>query len=343
MPDKTLPRPPQVTLLGGAILVGSVLMVMVAFDRIASLGSIEEQEAAARFVDRGLGRGLGIDADQWQTVLRVMCLVAGGTGVVTAFLGWQVLQRDRGARVALSALAPVLLVAGTSTADYVATIVVVAIVLLWRQPSRDWFNGVAMKPRPAPVRAPDPRPRETVHAGPTGTNGPAGTNGPDPTPYAGAPWPPPPAPQTRPGGLTAAVITTVVGSGLVIAAVLLGLVTILADRSQVEQEVADEMASQPAYSDLDLDSGVLVAVIIAMLIAFAVWAVVAIVLAVLTLRGSNGARIALIVSAFGSAMASLLGVLAIFPLVLTGASVAVAVLLMRADTAAWFAAHRRRP
>ena len=69
----------------------------------------------------------------------------------------------------------------------------------------------------------------------------------------------------------------------------------------------------------------------------------AIVLALLTVRGSNGARIALIVSSFGAAFASLLGVLAILPLVVTGACIAVAVLLMRADTAAWFAAQKHRP
>lgn len=332
MTDKTLPRPPQVTLLGGAILVGSVFMVLVAFDRMASLGSIEEQERAVRFVSQGIGKGLGIDADQWQTVLRVLCMITGGAGVVTAFLGWQVLQRDRSARVALSVLAPVLLVAGPPTADYIATIVVVAIVLLWRQPARDWFNGIV--PPKAAVRAPE-RSREMAPSGPP--------------PYVDpAAWPPPQHQQDqrdplagRPGAVVAAAITTIVGSTIVIAMVIVGVLAIVGNRADFEQQMNDELASQSAYSDLDIDGSVITDVFLGLLVVFAVWAVVAIGLALLTLRGSNGARITLVVSAIGAALASLLGVLVVFPLVLTGACVAVAVLLMRGETATWFAVRKR--
>jgi hypothetical protein len=59
-------------------------------------------------------------------------------------------------------------------------------------------------------------------------------------------------------------------------------------------------------------------------------------LAVHVLRGHDGARIALVVSAICAAVTSLVGVLIVVPLLVGAACVWVAVLLLRADVARWF-------
>lgn len=343
MSDASQPRPPQATFCGGTLLVGSVLVILLAFSRMSSLGTIEAQEDAQLFAD-SVGEGVGLSADDWQSVLRVLCLVAAGLAVVTSYLGWRVLQRDRGARLALSVLAPVSLVTGIAVADFIPAIMAVAVVLLWRPPTRQWLDGVAVSQHPAlaGVRG--------------GSAGEASRPASPPTPYA-APTPPSSGPahppvwspgehpvhpvhptsSERPGGVLAAVIVTIASSALVLVSLAVALLLVLGDRARFEGDVAEEISSQQAYRDAGLDAGVLVDTIVVALLVFLVWAVVSIVLAVLVLRGSNAARIALVVSAICAAVASLLGVLAVVPLAVTAACVTVAVLLLRGDAAAWFA------
>lgn len=354
MTEKGHQRPPQVTLLGGAILVGSIATLALAFDQMASLGSIEAQQQAQDFVDAGVGRGLGIDANTWQSVLRVLCLVTGGVAVVSAFLGWQVLQRVRSARVPLTVLAPVLLFAGAPTADFVATTVVVAIVLLWRQPARDWLDGKAVEP-PRPLSAPKPITPTT----PNTPNAPAAqAQAQAPTydaPPAAYPPPPPnayypqPARHAHPSGPTGSVrpqtvltagIITIVSSVLVLLASAATLLAIATSRPAFERELDAQLGSEPAYDELGLDATDLTTVVAVALGFAAVWAVAAIVLAAFTVRGSNGARIALVVSSFALAALSLLASAAVFPLVFLGLGVAVGVLLLRGDASAWFASRR---
>lgn len=345
--DKPLPRPPQATFCGGTIIAGSVLVVLLAFGRMASLGTIEAQEEAQLFAD-SVGNGIGLTADDWQGVLRVLCVIAGGLGVVTAYLGWRVLQRDRSARIALSVLAPIALVAGIAVADFIPAILAVAVVLLWRSPTRDWFDGKVV-PRPEPRSArPDPV-AAAASARTTGSGDTAPTTPAAPATPGGAPvWPgaaayPPPAgattalrPAARPGTVLTAAVMTIVTSSVVLLALVGAMFFVAGDRASFESEVSDEMGSQQAYQDVDVDPAVIVDVFIGLLVVFAVWALVAIVLAVMTMRGSNGARITLVVSAIGAALASLIGVLVVVPLLVTAVCVAVAVLLLRRDAAAWF-------
>ena len=154
--DKTLPRPPQATLLRrrdpgrlGARWCCS-----------PSTGSPRSARSRRRsrpqlFADSGLGKGLGLDADEWQSVLRVLCIVAGGAG-----------RRHGVPRLAGAAARPLraarperaragrCLVAGIAVADYIAGDRARSrVVLLWRRRSRDWFDGkVAPRPEPRPAR-----------------------------------------------------------------------------------------------------------------------------------------------------------------------------------------------
>lgn len=345
MSDKTLPRPPLATFCGGTIVAASTLLLLLSFSRMGSLGSIEAQEQAQAFVD-SIGSGVGLTADTWQSVLRVMCVISGGLSVVTGFLGWQVLQRDRRARLALSVLAPVALVVGSAVAEVVPAVMTVAVVMLWRPPVREWFDGRVWEPPvrkpvaavPAPPAAPTSPTSPAEQAAPTPPAGatavpsyaPPPTYAPPPPSYAA----PRPGGHERPGTVVGAAVTTIVSSALVLAMLVIGLAFVLGNRSDFEGAITDEMAGQPAYDDLD--PSVLTGVAIGAMLVFVLWAVVAIVLAVLMLRGSNPARIALVVSSFAAAAASLVGVLAIFPLLVTAACVAVGVLLVRRDVATWF-------
>jgi hypothetical protein len=368
MPDKPLPRPRQVTFSGWTIVVGSVLTILFAFQRIAELGSLEAQEAAAEFIATAPGDSLGLTVDDVQTAIRVMCLVAGGTAAATAILGWQVLQASRSARLVLSFLAPVLFVAGLTSGGLFSALVAAAVLMLWAQPARDWFHGKApvrdaagaramaggapyppVSERPTPPAAPTPpagQPVGATQALPAAEQEPGSratmTDMSQPNPY-GVPPPPPPGgpvgPARRPGRVTAAVVTSITASTLTLVGLLVSLLFIGANRDDFVREVESQLAGSSAYDGISSDT--VADVSLGFLVVLAVWCVLAIGLALGTLRGSSGARIALIVSASLSALVSLLGVLAIVPLALTIASIATIVLLVTGDAGAWFASRKR--
>jgi hypothetical protein len=345
MSDKPLPRPPQVTLCAAAIIVGSVFVLLIAFDEMAGLGSIEAQERAADFVGSPPGDGLGLSADEVQSLLRVLCVIAGGAAVAAAMLGYRVFKRERSARIALSVIAPVLVLTGVPIGDFIPAVVGVAVLMLWFQPARDWFDGKPMQQRPTLAQARAAAVSGTQphqHAQPSHPAQPPAPDAAQP----GAPWTPPASPGVAPYAgaerprsvLTAAYVT--IGCSATVALVLLSaLFTALTDRAQLEADVADQISGNDMYADLD--PGPIVVLLYVMIGLFVVWALVAILLAVLTLRGSDGARVALVVSAFGGAAASLLGILVVVPLAVGALCVWVAVLLLRGDVTRWYADQRR--
>lgn len=340
MTDQSPARPRQVALLAGAVMVGSVIVLLLTFDRMAGIGSIETQQWASDFVSKPPGDGLGLSADDVRGILRVTYLVSGATSVAAAILGGYLLRRSAGARLALTIIAPVLVVSAWATAGFAAALVGAAVVMLWLQPSRDWFAGrtptapsaqtaagsrAASSPARHPVAArPDPPALAAPERGSTST-----LQAPQPrAPYA-------PPVQARPQSVVTACIATLVCSAVVGVALLIGLLVLMLDRASFEREVERELASSSVYDGLDA-STVMVASIV-MLVLFVIWAAGAAVLAILTLRGSSVARILLVVSALAAAAASLLGVMAVVPLAITATCVAVAVLLLRRDSSAWFA------
>ena len=80
-------------------------------------------------------------------ILRVLCMVAAGCATAAAILGYQVLQRRRSARVALTVLALPLFVTGVASGGFMSSLVAAMSVMLWFQPARDWFDGVVHEPR----------------------------------------------------------------------------------------------------------------------------------------------------------------------------------------------------
>src|SRR3954468_14809817 len=135
-------RPRQVTLAGWLTMAGSALVVLLVFDRVSGLHSIETRESVERFLAEPPGRDLGLGMDGVLSALRTMALVAGGCAAAMAILGYHVLKRSRSARLAVSILAVPLFVTGMVTGGFVSSLVAASCVMLWLQPSRDWFDGV---------------------------------------------------------------------------------------------------------------------------------------------------------------------------------------------------------
>ncbi|MEO9322653.1 hypothetical protein ABFT23_04130 [Nocardioides sp. C4-1] len=363
MTAKTPPRPPQVTMLGSFVLGASAMLVLLAFDRVAALTTIEAQQDIADFLGTSSGEVLGLDADGMQTLIKAIWTFLGGAAVITSFLGWRVLQRDRGARLALSILVPLMLLSGsvvwqvnaTFSFDEMLTILVaVSTLLLWTQPARDWFAGrtpAPLAPRPtstaatAAPAAPTSTPTALPGYAPPPTAGQsagASTPPPAPDPWGRTPTAAPePGKQPLPRPVVTAVVATIVASSVVLAACLIGLVGVTTDRSGMENAMADEISGRSAYDDLDLDPALLVNLTIGLLVVLLVWAIIAIGLAAMVANRVNAARIALAVSAIGAALASLLGAMLVVPLLITAACITVAVVLLRSSTSQWFAEQKR--
>ena len=170
------PRPRQVTLAATLIICGSVLVVLTVFDRIAGLQTLETRESIEKFLAEPPGNDLGLGVQGVLDILRVFGMVAAGCATAAAILGYHVLRRNRSARLALTLLAVPLFVSGIVTGGFLSSVVAAASVMLWFQPSRDWFNGVVREERPTPASARA-----------TGSGLPDGDAGPVPPP-ARLPW-----------------------------------------------------------------------------------------------------------------------------------------------------------
>ena len=98
-------RPRQVTLAAWLIMGGSVLVVLTVFERMAGLHSLETRQSVEKFLAEPPAdgpRARGLRGARHPARLR---MVAAGCATAAAILGYQVLQRSRSARVALTVLA----------------------------------------------------------------------------------------------------------------------------------------------------------------------------------------------------------------------------------------------
>ena len=98
------------------------------------------------------------------------------------------------------------------------------------------------------------------------------------------------APDRRPGTVTAAGVLTIIFSGL--AFLLFGFVLVLV--LVARDMMAGELETTPGFEGISIDQVVAVAAVTMGVLAL--WALVAIILAIFALRRSNGARIGLVVS-----------------------------------------------
>ncbi|WP_244930321.1 hypothetical protein [Nocardioides sp. W7] len=351
-------RPPQATFAAGLAIGGSVLLVLFAFETVSGLRSLETRQAVEEFVARPPGEGMGLDVEQVLGIMRGLAMVAAASAAAIAVLGVYALQRSRPARLALTVLAPLLAVSGLVLGGMLSSAVAVAIVMLWLQPSRDWFNGVAPRPAPErrPERTPDPEPPTPWQQPPPPASVPSTS---EPRPYAGfgnapqphqaplapgapAPYQPhgaarPGAPGPRPPAVLWAcvltwVLTTLIAGGMLLTAVVVGLSPEL---------VLDEVRRrEPTMAD-DITEDMLVGTAIAMAAIVVLWCVAAAVLAWFAFRRAQWAQVSLLVSAGAAAACCLLGAgVGTFPLLVPLAACAVTFsLLLRPEVRAWYAAR----
>lgn len=348
-----LARPRQVTMAGWVIILGAVLVVLSAFDQIAALTSLDTRERIEEALSEPPADALGLSVLEVQRIMRVLAMVGAACATAMGVLAWQAMQqRARSARLWLSVLAVPLFLSGLGSGGLMSSVVAAAVLMLWVQPARDWFDGIA--PRPADSRAPEvPRDTSSPQSGAGGapltarpTDPPPpyqGQFGASPAPWQQAPWAPAPgpaAPGRRPGALLLAAVITWVCCLLASVLIVVGVVLMSSDPDLI----MDEMRRQ--NPELVESSGVTTDLIRATLWFMAVlvvgWSVAASVVAALALRRLSWARITLIVSAACAGGAMLLGVLSspvmLIPLAACGATV---VLLLRPEVAAWFSAPRR--
>lgn len=350
---KTLPRPRQVTLAGWMIMLGSAFVVVTGYEVVAGLRTLQSRDAIEDFLAEPPGDGLGLSVESVLSIMHVSALVAAGCATAAAVLGFHVLRRHRGARVALTVLAVPLFLTGIVTGGFMSSLVAVASVMLWLQPARDWFDGKAAPPPPergdaqrAAVWPPPvtgqqqpppggPRPFEGFGQAPSGAAGgapgrPAGTlTAPGPRPDR------PPAPARRPDALVVAAIVTWVVAGFALVSSLVAIAVVATSPDQVLDEIARQDADLAGQGVTD---SALLASTYVMGGVTALWAALACVCAALVLRRSVVAGRVLLVSSVATAAFCLVGTLASIVLALPAlAAVVVIALLRRPDVRAWLA------
>src|SRR5215212_9854995 len=80
-------RPPQVTVAGGIVIVGSFFVVLQMWDRIAGLNSVDTRTTLTTYLDGSrLGRA-GVDVAQLSTIVRVAAMAAAGCATAMLVLG----------------------------------------------------------------------------------------------------------------------------------------------------------------------------------------------------------------------------------------------------------------
>ena len=138
----------------GFVIGGSVFLLLTVFDSLTTLNSIETRDEITKMLTSPTGEGLGITMSQALAGMRVGLMVAGACAAAAAVLGIYVLKPNQGARLALSILAVPILLTAPLTGGITGALVVVAILMLWTGPARDWFAGRPI--RELPVRGGKP-------------------------------------------------------------------------------------------------------------------------------------------------------------------------------------------
>lgn len=360
------PRPGHATLAGSIIIGCSVIVVLSAWERISTLNTLEAQDALRNTLSDPPMSGLGLTVDGYTSLLRVLCTIGAGAATAAVILGLQVFKRSSSARLALTALSPLILVGGMAAGDLFGPMVVAGVALLWLQPTRDWYAGrpwvqaheqrraarlAEMRP-PSPPASPDaaepPRPTTPSTgaslpgpdvAGPPPHDRPFGEPVGEPdlraVPVAVPYGRPDVVRPARPQPLVAACVLTWITSSLVLLG--LGLTAALLP-SQAKDLLAELTREEPKLVDAyNIDETSLLTVMYLVLAGFALWTVAAIVLAALAFVGQNWARITLVVSGVSGGLLALVMALGAWPLLTLVVVFALCVrMLLRPEVARWY-------
>ena len=359
-------RPRQLTMAGWFVVVGSVLLLLTVFDSLTNIHSVETRDRVTDALSSPTGEGLGLTVTEALDLMRIGLMVAAVCAATSGVLGVFVLQRHRGARVALSVVAVPLLVTAPLTGGLMGALIAAATLVLWSGPARDWFAGrpvrqPASRPTPPPRasraespvddRGPTPQARPDVST--QGTSGePAATSGFGRAPVAQespvplqpweqqaqpqSAWPAPPVRGPVPTPVKIACLLTAVFSGvvaLVYAGMLVGLIV-------AQDRMVDFVINSPEWQQANLDSDLLVPVLWVGCLMFLGWSGGALVMAWFTWRRHDWARYILAASAGAALVACLFAIPVGLPHQV--AALLTIVALFSAPSRAWFAQSRRR-
>jgi hypothetical protein len=137
--------------------------------------------------------------------------------------------------------------------------------------------------------------------------------------------------ERRPGTVTAAGIITLIFAGLTLALfAIIGIVVVAA-----KDEFIARIQDQPGFEDISPNDVVSVVAVVCLI--FVIWCIIAMVLAVFTMRRSNGARIGLVISSALVAVLSLLGITSGGSAITLIGAIVVIVLLFTGGANDWFA------
>jgi len=331
MADSKQPRPGQVTLAGWLVVAGSLAALVGAYERITNLHSIDTRESVRRMLAEPPLAGSGVELGTVLDVLHALALVTGACATAAAILGWQVLRRDRRARLALTIVAVPLLLAGMADSGFYSTIAAVSVVLLWVPQSRDWFDGVQRSaPPPASQQMPQqqmPQQQMPPPSRPAAPPPPARVQQGRPAAYAPV--------GRRPAAVVWAAVLTWVFCALTTLLMIGSALVVARDPHAVMQEAFQR---DPSLADQGVSEHLLVVtmwVMVAVVIACCVGASVA---AVLLWRRVAAARVALLCFVVPALVVTLMMTLAAAPFVVgLAGSVTTLALLMRPEVRAWLA------
>ena len=362
-------RPAQVTFAGWSVAIASALLLLSTFEALGGLQTVEVREALAKRIDSGNLQGLGLSLSDAITATRWALYVAGVAAVVTGVFGIFVLQRDKVARIGLSAAAVPIVLTVPLTGSFLAMLIGAGAVVLWSGPARDWFAGRPIRQReprsterrddtptdapapPAPVpwvppttESPYGAPAQPAQPAPTHGWGGAPGDAPDPVQHPAA-WQPYQAPPgyagyqqtpvapTRPRQVRNACLVTWIFTG-VTALVYLGMLVVVA----VDQQALIDLVTENPAWDPSYDEDLIVTAAVVGSVAFLIWCVAVSVIAVFTWRGAQWAWITHLVSA---GMAGLVSLVALpVSLVHLAAIGAVVGLLLSRTSRTWFTTRR---
>lgn len=335
MSDQSKPeRPRQVTIAAWLIMGGSLFVVATVFERVSGLNSIESRDSVQKLLSEPPGDGLGIGVDAVLTIIRILAMVAGGCATASAILGYHVLQRSKSSRLALSVIAVPLFLTGMATGGFMSSVVVAAVMMLWFQPARDWFDGViAMRPEP-PVRAAQSGPQGPPPPAPSATRARAVPGfGSAPTQQL-LPDSSPPPPGGRPGAVVWACALAWTFCGLAVAGMSASVLVLVLSPDLVFDELRRQ---NPEFAEQGVTDAAIKSASYVSAMVVIVWSVATIVVAALVFRRVAWARVVLLVSAALAATFCLIATIGNFLLVVPlAACVATVVLLARPDVRAWY-------
>jgi len=132
-----------VTVAGVQIVVGSLLVLLLAFNGMAQLQSTEMREVLTDLLESEQAASLNLTLESARELVKYTLLVSGGFAAVALVLGVFVMRRDRPSRLVLTVmggLIAVVTVLGGPAAWVVTAYVVVSVVLLWTKAARAWFS-----------------------------------------------------------------------------------------------------------------------------------------------------------------------------------------------------------